>query len=96
MNPVRGTLPAEVMTLSWNRTCPKCTSYSVSTRYDRIRDVLRLTCLSCGYSWTDRPADRRSPYRWRPYGEPHRKLRWLCGIRAEGEYTIGSSPFHNL
>jgi hypothetical protein len=38
--------------------CPKCgVSWEPKVRYDKRRDILKLTCCTCGYEWEKIPCD---------------------------------------
>jgi|GEM_PF-2889498 len=53
------------------RTCPKCLSGWITVRYEKthIRERLRYTCTSCGYTWTGPCADERDSI-WPPPSGP--------------------------
>jgi len=38
--------------------CPKCGCDSCTVRY-QITDELKITCIRCGYQWTEKPLDER-------------------------------------
>jgi len=41
------------------RTCPKCGSLDVDTKYDLIRGSLLHTCERCDYFWHEKPLDEK-------------------------------------
>jgi len=42
-----------------NRRCRKCGNLYVYPVYDKSDDTLEFECDDCGYTWKDKPLDRR-------------------------------------
>lgn len=40
------------------KRCVKCGSAQAHMHYDKVMDLLKYVCSSCGYTWTERPLDR--------------------------------------
>lgn len=40
------------------RCCRKCSGESIQVRYFKPTDMLELRCFTCGFEWSEKPADR--------------------------------------